>query len=254
MPYSTPEVPTNDPPFPRSTSRYLKDPSGSPSYTELAVRLVNSGVPTDTGRDALASVAAYRGLVADRPHLCGGVTASDLEALRLLRAELRLVFEAASPAGKRRSADRLNALLSRYPVHPHIVRHDGQPWHIHLVKAARPPTGTQPEPSPGSPGWSPRRVTGRLGVCAGPGCQRVYRPPGSVRPRRYCSEACASKANVRALAPAGEAAGSTRHQPPPADHQIRRPPGRLPGAAAVPAPGRSRLTRIGRIGDSAGKR
>ncbi len=169
------------------------------AYAELAVRLVNSGVPTDNSQDALASVEAYRGLVADRPHLCGGVTPSDLEALRLLRAELRLVFEAASAGREAEVADRLNALLSRYPVHPHIVRHDGQPWHIHLVNSG----SVADRHAAGAVAGLTTLVTGagpgRLGVCAGNSCQRVYAHYGHARTRRYCSEACAGNASIRAL-------------------------------------------------------
>jgi predicted RNA-binding Zn ribbon-like protein len=169
------------------------------AYTELAVRLVNSGVPTGTGQDALVSVEAYRGLVADRPHLCGGVTPSDLEALRLLRAELRLVFEAASAGREAEVADRLNALLSRYPVHPHIVRHDDQPWHIHLVNSGSVADRHAAGAIAGLTSLITEAGPGRLGVCAGTGCQRVYARHGSARPRRYCSEACANRANVRTL-------------------------------------------------------
>ena len=169
------------------------------TYSELAVRLVNSGVPAETGGDPLVSVEGYRGLVADRPHLCGGVTSSDLEALRLLRAELRLVFEAGSAGREAEVADRLNALLSRYPVHPHIVRHDGQPWHILLVNSG----SVADRHAAGAIAGLTSLVTScgadRLGVCAGTGCQRAFADHGPARPRRYCSEACASRANVRAL-------------------------------------------------------
>jgi len=177
------------------------------AYTELAVRLVNSGVPTETGQDALASVDAYRGLVADRPHLCGGVTPTDLEALRLLRAELRLVFEAASAGREAEVADRLNALLSRYPVHPHIVRHDGQPWHIHLVNSGSVADRHAAGAVAGLTSLVTRRGAERLGICAGTGCQRVFAQHGPARSRRYCSEACASRANVRALRTRGRGDG-----------------------------------------------
>jgi predicted RNA-binding Zn ribbon-like protein len=177
------------------------------AYTELAVRLVNSGVPAETDCDALATVEAYRGLVTDRPHLCGGVTPTDLEALRLLRAELRLIFEAASAGREAEVADRLNALLSRYPVHPYIVRHDGQPWHIHLVNSG----SVADRHAAGAVAGLTRLVTDcgtdRLGVCAGTGCQRVFADHGPGRPRRYCSEACASRANVRALRSRGRGGG-----------------------------------------------
>ena len=105
------------------------------SYADLAVRLVNS---TDQGRDrgdGLATVENYRALVADRPHLAGKVTAADLEALRLLREELRLIFASADCGQAAQVAQRLNALLVRHPIHQELASHDGQPWHIHLVES-----------------------------------------------------------------------------------------------------------------------
>jgi predicted RNA-binding Zn ribbon-like protein len=177
------------------------------AYAELAVRLVNSGVPTETGHDPLATVEAYRGLVADRPHLCGGVTPPDLEALRLLRAELRLVFEAGSAGREGEVADRLNALLSRYPVHPNIVRHDGQPWHIHLVDSGSVADRHAAGAIAGLTSMVTTGGTGRLGVCAAAGCERVFAHHGPARPRRYCSEACASRANVRTLRGRGRGGG-----------------------------------------------
>jgi predicted RNA-binding Zn ribbon-like protein len=177
------------------------------SYAELAVRLANSGVPADDGHDALASVEAYRSLVADRPHLCGGVTPSDLEALRLLRAELRLIFEAASAGREAEVADRLNALLSRYPVHPQIVRHDGQPWHIHLVDSGSVADRHAAGAVAGLTSLVTEAGADRLGVCAGTGCRRVFADHGPGRPRRYCSEACASRANVRAFRTRGRGGG-----------------------------------------------
>ncbi len=177
------------------------------SYTELAVRLVNSDVPTESGRDALASVEAYRGLVAGHPHLCGGATPSDLEALRLLRAELRLIFEAASAGREAEVTDRLNGLLSRYPVHPHIVRHDGQPWHIHLVNSGSVADRHAAGAVAGLTSLVADAGTDRLGVCAGTGCQRVYADHGPARPRRYCSKACASRADVRTFGSRGPGSG-----------------------------------------------
>ena len=94
------------------------------SYADLAVRLVNTA---ELGRrgDGLVSAESYRDLVSDRPHLGGRVTTSDLEALRLLRDELRLIFAAAAERDEAGVVGRLNALLTRHPIHQQITRHDG---------------------------------------------------------------------------------------------------------------------------------
>src|SRR5262249_30358758 len=193
-------------------------------YADLAVRLVNSAAPGGD-RDGLASVEAYRTLVADRPHLCGQVMPVDLETLRLLREELRLIFAAAAARQDTEVAERLNALLARYPVHPHIVRHDGQPWHLHLVDSGSVADRHAAGAAFGLAGLVTESGTDRLRSCPGPGCQRVFIGNGPPRDRRYCSEACASRANVRAFhsrgggqRPAATSAGRGPTRPP------RRPP------------------------------
>jgi predicted RNA-binding Zn ribbon-like protein len=144
-------------------------------------------------------VEAYRALVADRPHLSGRMTPTDLDALRLLREELRPVFAAAADRRESEVADRLNALLVRYPVHPHLVCHDGQPWHVHLADSGsvvdRHATGAVAGLTALVSGGS----AGRIGCCAASGCQRVFIDLGPVRGRDYCSPACGSGATVRSI-------------------------------------------------------
>jgi predicted RNA-binding Zn ribbon-like protein len=180
------------------------------AYADLAVRLVNSAAPGGDDRDGLASVEAYRTLVADRPHLCGQVMPGDLEALRLLREELRLIFAAAAVRQEREVVDGLNALLARYPVHPHIVRHDGEPWHLHLVDSGSVADRHAAGASFGLAGLVTEEGAGRLGACAGSGCPRVFVDQGPARGQRYCSQACASSANVRSFRLPGRRRGGRR--------------------------------------------
>ena len=167
------------------------------SYADLAVRLVNTAEP---GRrdDGLASVESYRDLVSDRPHLGGRVTTNDVEALRLLRDELRLIFAAAAERDEAGVVGRLNALLTRHPIHQQITRHDGQGWHVHLVESGSAADRYAAGAIAGLTGLVTASGTDRLGVCAASECERVLiasRPGG----KHYCSEQCAPKANVRAL-------------------------------------------------------
>jgi predicted RNA-binding Zn ribbon-like protein len=199
-----------------------------PAYADLAVRLVNSAAPGGDDHDGLASVEAYRTLVADRPHLCGPVMAGDLEALRLLREELRLIFTAASARREPEVADRLNALLARCPFHPQIVRHDGQPWHMHLVDSGSVADRHAAGAVAGLAGLVTEGGIDRLGACAAGGCQRVFIARGSARGRRYCSQACASSANVRAFRVLGRRRGrrpafTAADVPPPLRQTGRRP-------------------------------
>jgi len=170
------------------------------SYADLAVRLANSA--KQVGRDdddGLATVETYRALVADRPHLAGKVTAGDLETLRLFRDELRLVFTAAERCDGAQVAERLNALLTRHPIHQQIVSHDGQHWHIHLVESGSTADRHAAGAIAGLTGLVTESGTERLGVCAAAGCERVFIAASPSAENHYCSEQCKPKADVRAL-------------------------------------------------------
>ena len=169
------------------------------SYAELAVRLVNTGVPVHRRDDGLASVESYRALVADRPHLAGRVTTNDLEALRLLRDELQLIFAAAARRDDAEVVDRLNALLCRHPIHQQIARHDGQDWHVHLVESGSAADKHAAGAVAGLTGLVTESGTDRLSTCAATGCRRVFIAMRPTEGKRYCSDQCTPKANVRAL-------------------------------------------------------
>ena len=169
------------------------------SYADLAVRLVNT---TNQGRqrgDGLATVESYRALVTDRPHLAGKVTPGDLEALRLLREELRAIFTAADRTDGAQVAERLNALLTRHPIHQQIVSHDGQHWHIHLAESGSAADRHAAGAIAGLAGLVTESGTDRFGVCAAADCERVFIATGPPAEKRYCSEQCKPKANVHAL-------------------------------------------------------
>jgi predicted RNA-binding Zn ribbon-like protein len=167
------------------------------SYADLAVRLANTG----TGRrsDELATPEGYRTLVGDTPFLNGRVTSADLEALRLLRAEFRLIFTGAASGDDAAAVDRLNALLARHPIHPQLVRHDGQHWHVHLTESG----STADKYAAGAIAGLVHVVndsgTSRLGVCAADDCGRAFIGVTPVRKHPYCSEKCSPQASVRAL-------------------------------------------------------
>jgi hypothetical protein len=167
------------------------------SYADLAVRLVNTAEP-DRRADSLVSAESYRDLVSDRPRLGGRVTTNDLEALRLLREELRLIFAAAAERDEAGVVGRLNALLTRHPIHQQITRHDGQTWHVHLVESGSAADRYAASAIAGLTGVVTASGTDRLGTCAATGCTRVL-ITSRVADKHYCSEECTPKANVRAL-------------------------------------------------------
>ncbi|GHE46300.1 hypothetical protein GCM10017673_55310 [Streptosporangium violaceochromogenes] len=163
------------------------------SYAELAVLLINSP-------DRLAGTEELPALLREGGRYRPGcrVTQGDLEALRVLRKELVAVFEAADRGDEEGVVDRLNALLIRHPVQPQISGHDGERWHMHLTEHGR----TADQYAVGAVMGLATLVTdlgvNRLGLCRAAPCRRAYLDTSSNRSRRYCSERCASRANVAA--------------------------------------------------------
>ncbi len=168
------------------------------SFADLAVRLVNSGV-CDADADPLRSCEAFRAFVAERPFLAVPVTQHDLARLKLLRTDLAEVFATAAEDGGRTAADRLNALLTVHPVHPVLVQHDGEPWHVHLSDA-----GSMTDRYSAASVISMALLLSqlgvdRLGICAIASCDRVYIDGSSNKSRRYCAEHSPARGNVTSL-------------------------------------------------------
>lgn len=163
--------------------------------TTAAEQLVNSfsysqGVDLlDTGE--LTRIAHATGWVGDP------ATPADVAAARALRRRLRAIFEAPHEQGAVAAA---NALVDRSALSPWLVRHDDQPWHLHLHRA----TATLPDWLAGVCSFAllaviERDGAGRLHRCAGPECHAVFVDVSRNRSRRYCSPAlCGNRAKVAA--------------------------------------------------------
>jgi predicted RNA-binding Zn ribbon-like protein len=166
------------------------------SYAELAVRLVNTASLGHDGGDLLASVDGLRSLVSDREHLNHGITRSDLDALRMVRDEFRAFFVACSQDRGTAAAERLNDLLIQFPVHPQLSGHDGQPWHVHYTESG---SMSDKYAAGAAMGLAVRLAElglERFGVCQAAPCTGVFVDTSANRSRRYCSDRCASRANV----------------------------------------------------------
>jgi predicted RNA-binding Zn ribbon-like protein len=169
------------------------------SYADFAVDLVSSEPDQLDPTDPLASLDGLRAFLHDRPWMARRVQARDLALLARLRRELRAVFDAAADG---RSADmvrRLNDLLDRHRPQPSISGHDDSDWHLHIADD-RGPVATE---------YAAGAVMGlamafldvgvdRFGTCADPRCRGVFVDTSRNRSRRYCSDRCASRANVAA--------------------------------------------------------
>ncbi|MCX5375922.1 CGNR zinc finger domain-containing protein [Streptomyces sp. NBC_00091] len=173
-------------------------------YSDFAVRLVNTEEPA-RNKDALTSVDDVRALFGASVQMARRVTDTDVTRFRNVRGRLRAVFEAADGDDHVLAVDLLNSLLMEFPVSPQVTGHDtlredGRPdWHIHLAE----------HPSNASAGYAAMASMGlafaltehgpdRLGLCQAPPCRNAYLDTSTNRSRRYCSDRCATRANVAA--------------------------------------------------------
>ncbi|MFF5704712.1 CGNR zinc finger domain-containing protein [Streptomyces sp. NPDC012794] len=173
-------------------------------YSDFAVRLVNTEEPA-RNNDALTSVEDVRALFGPSVQMARRVTDTDVTRFRNVRGRLRAVFEAADSGDHALAVDLLNSLLMEFPVSPQVSGHDtlgedGRPdWHIHLAE----------HPSNASAGYAAMASMGlafaltehgpdRLGLCQAPPCRNAYLDTSTNRSRRYCSDRCATRANVAA--------------------------------------------------------
>ncbi|MFJ7267662.1 CGNR zinc finger domain-containing protein [Streptomyces sp. NPDC099050] len=176
-------------------------------YSDYAVRLVNTEEPA-RNKDSLTSVDAVRALFGASVQMARRVTDGDVTRFRNVRGRLRTVFEAADGGDHVLAVDLLNSLLMEFPVSPQVSGHEaidehsehgGPNWHIHLAD----------HPSNASAGYAAIACFGlafhltehgpdRLGLCQAPPCRNAYLDTSTNRSRRYCSDRCATRANVAA--------------------------------------------------------
>jgi len=169
------------------------------SYGSFGVDLVSSEPDDLDPDDPLASVEGLRGFLASRPWMVPRAADSDLAPLVALRRELRAVFDAAHEGRSAEMVERLNRLLAEHRPQPSISGHDDSDWHLHVADTE----GTVFDE------FAPGAVMGlamafldlgaeRFGTCADPRCRGVFLDTSRNRSRRYCSDRCASRANVAA--------------------------------------------------------
>ncbi|PNE38978.1 MULTISPECIES: CGNR zinc finger domain-containing protein [Streptomyces] len=185
-------------------------------YSDYAVRLVNTEQP-ERGEDTLTSVEAVRELFGGAQQAARRATESDVTRLRTVRARLRAVFEAADRGDEVLAVDLLNALMMEFPVSPQISGHEfrddggtsrssgvesggGRPkWHMHIADhAANATAGFTATACMGLAFHLTELGVDRLGICEAKPCRNAYLDTSTNRSRRYCSDRCATRANVAA--------------------------------------------------------
>jgi predicted RNA-binding Zn ribbon-like protein len=173
-------------------------------YSDFAVRLVNTEQP-ERGEDTLTTVGTVRELFGPSRQLARRATEGDVSRLRGVRTRLRAVFSAAAEGDDVRAVDLLNSLLMEFPTSPQISGHgdlseDGRTnWHMHLADhAANATAGYAATACMGLAFHLTDLGVDRLGICQADPCRNAYLDTSTNRSRRYCSDRCATRANVAA--------------------------------------------------------
>lgn len=181
------------------------------SYVDLAVRLVNTtgrrragavaalGPGDSAPGDRLQTAADLRGMLTHEPYWRRIAKESDIGPLRALRAELRTVFEDAAVGEESAAVRRINVLLGSIQITPRLTGHDDEDWHLHFAESAqRAYEGYASAAVLGVAFYVSEHGFDRLGTCQSTPCQNVYIDTSTNRSRRYCSDRCATRANVAA--------------------------------------------------------
>ncbi len=162
-------------------------------YADRAVALANTALPDLTAarrllRDQVSEWYARR------------ATAADLGVLEEVRGELRRVFADAAGGRGRAAVDRLNRLLTAWPVTPRISGHDDERWHLHVTGPKAPDAAAEYVTSAcyGLALALTEHGVDHLGVCADTSCGNAFLERNGGRPRRWCSDRCATRAHVAA--------------------------------------------------------
>lgn len=158
-----------------------------------AVGLVN----TVTGADGDDSDEAIRAVLGANGFFVQRFTAADAAALRPYGRRLRAFFEAPD---LETAVTLLNTWMLELPMHPHLSDHDEKGLHLHYA----PPSADLPHRFQATTLMNLSELIctyglSRTGVCAATGCDRVYADTSRGGRRRFCSDACANRANVAAF-------------------------------------------------------
>jgi predicted RNA-binding Zn ribbon-like protein len=170
-----------------------------------AAALVNTMVPGESrGRDypPAADDAQLRARADSVIHRSYGVrtTGEQAEGLAGLAARLRLVFDLVEAGDFDAAAELVNTMAREYDARPTLIRHDGEPWHLHF----------HAPDTPMVPGIGAGQAAGlafvlgsehadRIGVCSADSCDRVYVDVSRNGTKRFCSTACQNRVKTAAF-------------------------------------------------------
>jgi len=169
------------------------------AYADRAVALVNTD-DHGTGRDHLQSSDDVCRLMPDGWHVSRRAAEAGLDELREARPRLRRVFELAATGRPERATDTLNKILTDFPVSASISDHTtGGGWHLHLTDEPQGPARSYVTGAAFGLAYTiAERGPERLGLCEALPCRAVFVDTTTNSSRRYCSDRCATRANVAA--------------------------------------------------------
>jgi predicted RNA-binding Zn ribbon-like protein len=128
------------------------------------------------------------------------VDLDDARGLQRSAAQFSEVFTALEAGRQDTAAEKLNDMIAEYGARPTLIRHDGEPWHLHY----------HPADTPRVAGLSGGFAVGlailvgtgradRLGTCSADACDRAYVDASRNGTKRFCSTACQNRAKTAAF-------------------------------------------------------
>ena len=166
---------------------------------EDAAALVNVMVPGESRGRAYPAAADAAELRARADSVVAvpsktRTTEREAEGLAEVAAELRAVFGAAEAGEVDDAAERINTMIRRYDARPTLIRHDGEPWHLHFHTSQAPLVdGVAAGFAAGLAFVVGSEHADRIGVCSASSCDRVYVDVSRNGTKRFCSTACQNR-------------------------------------------------------------
>jgi len=176
--------------------------------TEVGLNAVTALVNTAGPDEGLPDVAALDafftayGWTGRHEH-----TVAELRSVRALRPRLRRIWH----AGEDEVVEIVNGLLRESKALPQLVRHDGEPYHLHAVPRDAPlATRMAVEAAMAFVDVVRSGELRRLRMCEYPGCGNVVVDLSKNRSKRFCDASCGNRAAVNAYRARKAAAGPGR--------------------------------------------
>jgi predicted RNA-binding Zn ribbon-like protein len=168
------------------------------AYADRAVALVNTD-DHGTGQDLLRCGDDVCRLLPDGWDVSTTAAEAGLDELREARPRLRRVFELAATGRVERATEAINKLLCDFPVSASISDHVNGDWHLHLTDEPHGPARSYVTGAAFGLAYTiAERGPERLGLCDALPCRAVFVDTTTNSSRRYCSDRCATRANVAA--------------------------------------------------------